>query len=638
MVMAIVPVNVARVSQYLRAFQLQQTLTGRQLDLLKIQNQLSTGLRFLTPSEAPADATVASTIDRRLDAINSASNNLRTVNSTLTATEDAMQEAINLMTEAHNTALDAINSTTASEERSSLANYLDSVLTQAVSIANRKHVDTYLFGGFYGDQAPFEQQGNGVLYRGDRNRLSTIVDSDFTSDSFTMSGAEFFGAVSSQVRGRADLNPAVTVNTRISDLRGTSGNGVRLGKVLVNNGTASAEVDLSGAATVGDVVDLLNAKMPGNLTAAVIPGGVQITASAGLSTVTVSDVGSGQAARDLGLVASGALLAGGVDLNPRMTMQTQVASLAGGAGLNLTGDIVIRNGNQTATVHVADATTIEDVLNRINGANIGVWASLNDDGNTIDVLNRISGTDLHIEDSTGLTAQSLGIRSTVGAVPLSDLNDARGVQTQPGDDFRITTADGTTIDIDIDGAGTLQDVIDRMNAAGGGLITVGVATNGGGIAITDNTTGAGQIHIDRLNLSPAIDGLGLDVPPTGNQIVGTAIRPIRVNSAFTALVELRDALRQDDTKGIQFAGDRLEKVMANMLEAQGKMAAQAKAMDDRTQRLDSESTATRILLSDVRDVDMTDAVVKLTQVQTALQANITAAARIQNLSLMDTLR
>lgn len=636
--MAIVPVNVARVSQYLRAFQLQQTLTGRQLDLLKIQNQLSTGLRFLTPSEAPADATVASTIDRRLDAINSASNNLRTVNSTLTATEDAMQEAINLMTEAHNTALDAINSTTASEERSSLANYLDSVLTQAVSIANRKHVDTYLFGGFYGDQAPFEQQGNGVLYRGDRNRLSTIVDSDFTSDSFTMSGAEFFGAVSSQVRGRADLNPAVTVNTRISDLRGTSGNGVRLGKVLVNNGTASAEVDLSGAATVGDVVDLLNAKMPGNLTAAVIPGGVQITASAGLSTVTVSDVGSGQAARDLGLVASGALLAGGVDLNPRMTMQTQVASLAGGAGLNLTGDIVIRNGNQTATVHVADATTIEDVLNRINGANIGVWASLNDDGNTIDVLNRISGTDLHIEDSTGLTAQSLGIRSTVGAVPLSDLNDARGVQTQPGDDFRITTADGTTIDIDIDGAGTLQDVIDRMNAAGGGLITVGVATNGGGIAITDNTTGAGQIHIDRLNLSPAIDGLGLDVPPTGNQIVGTAIRPIRVNSAFTALVELRDALRQDDTKGIQFAGDRLEKVMANMLEAQGKMAAQAKAMDDRTQRLDSESTATRILLSDVRDVDMTDAVVKLTQVQTALQANITAAARIQNLSLMDTLR
>lgn len=636
--MAVVPLNVARVSQHLQAFQLQQSLTSKQLGLLRIQNQLSTGLKFLTPSEAPADASIAGTVDRRLDALDGLRGNLRTANNTLAATEDAMREAIDLMTQAHNTALEAINSSTSREERESLANLVDSLVTQAVSVANRRYVDTYLFSGYYGDDAPFAYENNGVVYRGDENRLRTMVDSDMSTASFSASGAEFFGAVSNQVRGRSDLNPAVTVSTRISDLRGTSGQGVRLGKLLVSDGATQVQIDLSDAATVGDIIDKLNDQMPGGLAALVTPLGIQVTAPGGFSTVNISDVGADQGARDLGLTASGALTAGGVDLNPRLTLQTQIASLSGGGGLGLAGDIVIRNGAQSATVSVADAVTVEDVINRINAAGAGVWAALNPDGRTIDVRNRTSGADLYIEDAGGAAALNLGIRSTHAAVQLADLNDGRGVQTQPGDDLRITTASGATIDVDIDGALTLQDVIDRLNSAAGGAISAGFASSGGGLVITDNTSGGGTLRIERLNLSPAIDGLGLDVTATGNQINGAPIRPVRVNSAFTALLELRDALRGDDTKGIQFAGERLEAVMQDMLAVQGKIAAQARAMDDRTQRLEAEDTATRILLSDVRDVDFTEAVVRFQQVQTALQANITAAARIQGLSLLDALR
>lgn len=635
--MAIIPLNVARVSQHLRSFQLQQSLTGRQLDLLRIENQLSTGLRFLTPSQAPADAAVATSVERRLDSISGVMNNLRTANSTLSATESAMLEAVELMRSAHNTALEALNSSTSAEERASLANYIDSIVGQAVSVANRRHVDTYLFSGHYGGGAPFEFTGDSVLYRGDLNRLSTLVDSDLTSDTFTVPGGSFFGAVSGQVRGRVDLNPAVTVNTRISDLRGSAGSGVRLGSVLVSNGTQQAEIDLSGAATVGDIVDRLNASMPPNLAASVIPSGIQVITTTGFASVTISDIGGGQAARDLGLISSGAISAGGTDLDPVLNLQTQLASLSGGAGLSLGGDIVIRNGNRSASVPVNGATTIEDVINRINAAGIGVWARINEDGRSIDVLNRTSGSDLHVEDTGGASALALGIRTTHGQVPLSELNDGRGVQTLPGDDLRIITAGGTTIDVDIDGATTLQDVIDRLNAAGGGAITVGIGPNGGGLLISDNTTGGGTIRIERLNLSPAIDGLGLNVTPTGNQLVGEPVRPVRVNSTFTALLELRDGLRGDDTKRIQYAGERLQSVMESMLSVQGQLAAQSKAMSDRVARLENEETATRVLLSDVRDMDLTEAVVRFQQVQTALQANITAAARVQNLSLMDAL-
>ena len=68
------------------------------------------------------------------------------------------------------------------------------------------------------------------------------------------------------------------------------------------------------------------------------------------------------------------------------------------------------------------------------------------------------------------------------------------------------------------------------------------------------------------------------------------------------------------------------------------MAAQARAMETRNTRIDSEVTATRILLSDVRDMDVAEAVVRFQQLQTALQANLATASRVMNLSLLDYMR
>jgi flagellin-like hook-associated protein FlgL len=226
---------------------------------------------------------------------------------------------------------------------------------------------------------------------------------------------------------------------------------------------------------------------------------------------------------------------------------------------------------------------------------------------------------------------------------LASLNDGRGVQTLEGDDFRITTADGTNIDIDLDqldvsGLATLQEVLDLINATGGGAVTATLASRGNGIVITDNTAGPGTIHIERLNLSPAIDGLGLDVRATGDTLVGQDVNPVRVNGTFTALLELRAGMSDDDTQAISAAGERLETVLKQMQEAQGRAAAQARAMEGRSARIESEVTATRILLSDVRDVDVAEAVVRFQQLQTALQANLVTASRVMNLSLLDYLR
>ncbi|MGD8453435.1 MAG: flagellin [Phycisphaerae bacterium] len=634
--MAVIPINLARVSQNLRAFNLLESVRANTTSLFRVQNQLSTGLRIARPSDDPLGATAVGAVDRQLDQIDQIQQNLLHANNALTLSEGAMLDAVNLLMDVSSVASETVGDTVGADEREALAIVVDSVLDQLIAVGNRRYMDMYLFSGHYTDDVPFELTEDGVLYRGDEGRSYTIVDTDMSQDSFTISGAEFFAATRATVAGVVDLDAALTVDTRISDLRGTTGGGVTLGRILVSDGNEEAYIDLSGADTVGDVLDKLNADMPGNLVAALDDRGITIGDALGAQPVTVRDLDGGQTARDLGLAAEGLMLAGaGSDLDPKVTLRTRVTDLAGGLGINVADSLTIRNGSQSATLDFSNAETVEDVLNLMNQADVGVWARLASDGRTIEVLNRISGSDLTIEENGGQLATALGLRTLHGGTTLSELNDGRGVETIDGADLRFVTADGSEIEVDVSGATTLAEVVDLINAQGGGAVTASLAATGNGLVITDQTAGAGTFRVERVNLSPALDGLGLDVTATGDTLAGRDVNPLRVDSGFTSLLELRDALQHDDTRNIGFAAERLENALKRMREVQGRMASHAKTMDMRMTRMEDEVTAARVLLSDVRDVDLADAVVRFQQVQTALQANLSTSTQIMNLSLID---
>jgi flagellar hook-associated protein 3 FlgL len=641
--MNVSPVNLTRVSQNLRAFNLLNTVRASNLDLFRSQNQLATGLRFTVPSEDPTRAVEAIKLDRYTDILNQVSRNLLRVNETLRAGESAVQEATDLVMEAHTLALSMAGDTQSPGERESIQTVIDSILDQLVTVGNRRHLDVNLFSGNYGDDVPFELGAEGVLFRGDDGRLQTIVDSDLSQDTFTISGMELFNAVSDSVRGFVDLNPALTSDTRLVDLNGATGNGVRLGRIEVSDGRDQVEIDLTGADTVGDVIDILNDALPSTLVAQLSNIGIDIIPTGfGPATVTITDA-AGNSALDLGIYRdTPAVSITGADLDPRLTLRTALDDLNLGAGVNLAGGLTIRNGSEVANVTFTGAETLEDVLNQINQADVGVLAQIGADGKTIEVRNRISGANLYIEENGGGAATALGIRSMYAGTQLSALNDGLGVDSVDGDDIRITTADGTTIDIDINDltldTATLQDVIDLLNTRAGGAITATLATTGNGITITDNTAGGGTLAIERLNLSPAIDALGLNVAAVGGVLTGTDVNPVRVDSPFTALLELRQALASDDSEGISAAGRRLSSTLERMQDLQGQLAAKAAAMLERDDRIENEQSAARILQSDIRDADLTEAIVRFQQVQTALQANLATASRVMNLSLLDYLR
>jgi len=74
--MAIIPVNLARVSQNLRAFQLLESVRSNTAGLYREQNRVATGLRFNRPSEDPLGAAAANAIQRRLEIANQLERNL----------------------------------------------------------------------------------------------------------------------------------------------------------------------------------------------------------------------------------------------------------------------------------------------------------------------------------------------------------------------------------------------------------------------------------------------------------------------------------------------------------------------------------------------------------------------------------
>ncbi len=638
-----VSVNLPRISQNLRAFNLLNTVRASQTRLFDLQNQLATGLKFQRPSDDITGATAAGRFDQRLDTLKIVERNLNSANAVLGSGEQAMSDAIDLLRNARDIALQGVGDTIGADERASLSTVVESLTDQVIAVANRKHLDTFLFSGRAAGSYPFQRTDYGVQFTGDAGRLQTIVDSDLSQDTFTISGQEFFAAVSPSVQGNVDLNPAVTPDTRLADLRGSIDTGVTPGRIHVSDGTTDALIDLSGADTIGDVMDQLNAHMPDTLTATLSNNSIVINSTRADAAITIEDDG-GSTAIELGIIqATPVSVINGKDLNPRLTARSTLASLQNGAGVDLSAGLTITNGPQQAQVDLAGATTIEEVLNRINRTNIGVRAEIAPDGDHLLVRNELSGADLRVSERGGTAAAALGIRSLQTGTPLTALNHGQGVGTVQGDDFRITTADGTAVNIDLDSiapatTGSIQDVINLLNSAGGGAITAGLSNNGGGIVIQDNTTGAGTLTIEKLGLSPAIDDLGLNVTASGGVITGTDTNGVHVNSPFSALLDLKNGLANNDREAINAASARLEAALTQMERVQGQLAAKANQMRERSSRVEDESTATQVLLSDTRDVDIADAVVNFQQVQTALQANLQTASQVLNLSLLDYLR
>jgi flagellar hook-associated protein 3 FlgL len=645
--MAILPLASARVSTLQWSAITQQQVDTTEQQLLQSENELSTGKQVNVGSDNPGSADIIMQLNLSLNQSQAYSSNLNTAQSQLSEVDSTLGSVTTLIQQAQQIASTDVNSTASSSQRQADADIVQSISGQVLNLANTNFGGSYIFGGDKNTTPPFVATSGGVQYVGSTTVLQNTAAQN-TLLPLQISASSTFGAFSSQVQGTADLTPSLSTSTRIVDLSGTSGSGVNLGDIQIGNGTTSKIVDLSGADNIGDVINDINAAGVGNITASINAAGNGLTLTGGAAdNITVKDIGGGTTASDLGISHATAAGPGasvvGTSAEPKVTELTTLASLRGGQGIDQTDGLTITNGQQSATINLSSATTVQDLLNTINGSGTGVVASINAAGTGINIVNSIQGTQMTIAENGGTTAADLGVRSYSPSTPLSDLNGGKGVQTVAGGDFQITRTDGTTFNVSLTAAQTVQDVVKAINLASGGTAAAGVgvtasfAATGNGINLTDTAGGAGTLTVTPMNDSTAASDLGLTAPATagGTTIVGTDVNPVETSGIFSDLQNLQNALNSNDQAAITTAGAALQNDYNQVVSARGANGAQLQAITSRQGNITAGNLATTTLLSSLQDADYTTAVTQFQTIQTQLQASLLTASKVLRMSLLN---
>src|SRR5215472_4552310 len=150
------------------------TLARRQSDLNSLQEQLTTGKRVNRASDDPAAAARA---ERALASIGRSETSQRAVDASnvlITQAESTLGDAGNLLQRARELMVSAGNATYSDTDRKGIADELQQIRDQLLTIANTGDgAGTFLFGGQGSTQKPFVDTASGVQYAAAGGQMQT---------------------------------------------------------------------------------------------------------------------------------------------------------------------------------------------------------------------------------------------------------------------------------------------------------------------------------------------------------------------------------------------------------------------------------------------------------------------------------
>ncbi|MFW6154596.1 MAG: flagellar filament capping protein FliD [Planctomycetota bacterium] len=219
----------------------------------------------------------------------------------------------------------------------------------------------------------------------------------------------------------------------------------------------------------------------------------------------------------------------------RLDPATRLEFLNGQAGVRRGTIRITDRTGAAADVSLVDAVTVEDVLETINDAGVGVRAVTRGDTIVLQDTTGQAGTISVAEVGAGHAAEDLGllgqttdtaliggdINNITAATSLGLLNDGLGIERAKGAaDLAITLRDGTSLDVSLLGgandpettAHTVGDVLDAINnhADNDGKLVASVSADGNGITLVDTTGGADDLVVANGAGSRAATQLGLE--------------------------------------------------------------------------------------------------------------------------------
>lgn len=696
--MTSIPSNLGRVPNLLASQVALANLSRTNAALFRTNSELSTGRSILRPSDDPVRSAAISSLDERLEATEQRLRNLSHAGSAMGVIDSTLAQINDLLLSGKQIAQEQLNFGSSSEEKDQQAAVVQSLIDGLLRHANQDTVAGYIFGGSAAGQRPVVELLGGYRSRASGSGLITDLGAG-QSIPLSLSEMNPLVGSTSRVVGTVNLDPQLTSDTRLADLGGAQGLGVSIGDLeFAVSGGAMRRIDLSDADTIGDVIERVNAALLAYEEETgedvVGPGGVSIdgtsltidvpgaTPPALDPEIQFTDIGTSTVARDLGLSDGGTLVFSpssdtGLGLAPRLTMLSPVSSLGGSTGLaGPLGSIRISNGGLTRVVELSGAQTIQDIKVAIEAEDLGLRVEIDPEAGSLVIVQELaaaSGQGLSISDvddgSVGGagTATALGIRTFAAGTRLDSFNDGRGVRlvTNAKDpisglpdpardvDFAITLGNGTVLSIDLSPGdivtvGTLMSAINAQAApqlAAAGLPATAfearLSADTGGIELFQDTSVAtitGPMSVSTRNGSPAATDLGL-LDRSYDASTGTLISQdratVRSLNAFTALLDLREALESNDTIGIGLAGEQIEQTLDAMTRTRGLFGGYDRRVADLTTGEEDRQVLDETIRSSLRDSDFAEAASRFSLLQTQLTAGYRVVAQSSQMSLLD---
>jgi len=371
------------------------------------------------------------------------------------------------------------------------------------------------------------------------NVLSASVDQDAPLGTFQFTVSRLVSTQQMITRGFTDADTTAVASAdttltfssaearldrevELAELNG--GAGVKRGLIRITDRSGNtADVDLSRAVTLDDVVTEINNAAGIAVTASIEGDGLTVTDNTGAtaSDLIIANVGTTGTATSLGIAgnSAGTNAITGQQIN-RIAETTTLSALNDRQGVRILGggqnDLSINDGSSSFNVSLEGASDVRDVLDAINNAagNTTVNAAIGADGVSVELsgaggitVAALNGSnaarDLGIEGSGGATFAGDRVVANLGSKLIRNL--ATGSSITAG---TVTfDAGGGPQAVDLSGVKSFDDIIGRINDAGAG-VSAALNNAGNGIAVTADNGASLTIADSTGDLASALNLAG----------------------------------------------------------------------------------------------------------------------------------
>ncbi len=625
-----------------------QTALARYLNM---QTQMSSGRRINKPSDDPLG------IQRDLDYRTELAKNGQFLNNAARAQEwaqnydNVLADVGDLLSSTREIAVAMANEVAdddGTSRRAAVAE-VEQMFDQLIQLANSEIEDKYIFSGFRTDERAIIASSNGVRYNGDYGQINFQIDTS-TDMTVNMIGADIYLNQLSILGENADLNVAVAPATLLADLHNGDGIDQLPGTISITdqNLGISTNIDLSGATTVQDALDIINASLIGsgitNMTATI--GGennnilLDTTKNGLISNVTSLDVINGGNGVDLST--------GKIRVTDNATIDFQVDLSTCGT----IGDVITEFNTQVAVAGINNVTMQINAagtgfeINDTNGVPLGLSIAEIDSSSTVagslgidgQINPTLVGDDLTptvsflIEDIGGTTAEDLGILGELfhdfpgsdldpmllTTSNVSDLNGGVGFELG---EIKLSQGEATRIlDLSSPSIVTVQDMLDAINNCGLNITA----------SLNPDQRGF-QIVNDDLTRSLTVEDVGNGKTTKQLGIFGSS-------DLLGSYIVMMNALENDDQTGVGLLLGNFEDAISRTLDHRASMGAKAIRLESTEGRLINRKLMFTKRLSEIEDADMTQLITDLSTFENNYQAALYATSTIIQTSLLDFLR